>query len=431
MRKDSHTDNDIACLPMEELRRQWARCWGIKPHWRIGRKMLEKSLAFKQREARGDGMTPQQRKRLNNLVAQYKRDPNSFDQGPSGLKPGTKLVRAHQGHKHIVFVKPDGFEYRKQHYDKVRSVIKLIEILHRDGDKTKAGNYFTRGMLYFLLANPLYIGKIKHKSKVYDGHHKPIISQKDWSAAQEVLARNAAEPRGKSKPRQQHLLRGILFDAQGTIYSPVFTNKNGQRYRYYVSRDKIQNRTHLESIPLRIPAQEIEVLVEKGLRGWFADHRNLGKIAGKSLDSDHDTIVNLAARIKGLSVDCLLKTVSRIVVGHDTLSVRLGIPNLKNVLYDVYGLNLKAWAPPEDAFHVEIPFKVRKSWHGAVVIRPPETGTPEDFFDLPSQELRDLIRGFIWRDEHFNGMTIREIAKRDKRSDAFVGGMIRKTLEIA
>ncbi|HRJ11967.1 MAG TPA: hypothetical protein PKW15_01850 [Alphaproteobacteria bacterium] len=52
-------------------------------------------------------------------------------------------------------------------------------------------------------------------------------------------------------------------------------------------------------------------------------------------------------------------------------------------------------------------------------------------FDLPSHELRDLIRGFIWRDEHFNGMTIREIAKRDKRSDAFVGGMIRKTFEVA
>ena len=52
-------------------------------------------------------------------------------------------------------------------------------------------------------------------------------------------------------------------------------------------------------------------------------------------------------------------------------------------------------------------------------------------FDLPPHDLRDLIRGVIWRDEHFRGMTIREIAKRDKRSDAFVGGMIRKSLEIA
>lgn len=126
MRKDSRLDNNIARLPMAELRRQWAECWGIKPHWRIGRQMLEKSLAFKQREIRGEGMTSEQRKRLNNLVAQYKRDSKSFDQGPAGLKPGTRLVRAHQGQKHIVLVKSDGFEYRKQHYDSLSEIAFVI-----------------------------------------------------------------------------------------------------------------------------------------------------------------------------------------------------------------------------------------------------------------------------------------------------------------
>lgn len=126
MRKDSHSDNNIARLPMTELRRQWAECWGIEPHWRIGRQMLEKSLAFKQREVRGEGMTPEQLKRLDNLVTQYKRNPKSFDQGPAGLKPGTKLVRAHKGHKHIVTVKPGGFEYRDQHYDSLSEIAFVI-----------------------------------------------------------------------------------------------------------------------------------------------------------------------------------------------------------------------------------------------------------------------------------------------------------------
>lgn len=120
------SNNKIARLPMTELRRQWAECWGIKPHWRIGRQMLEKSLAFKQREAHGEGMTQEQRKRLNNLIAQYKRDPKSFDQGPAGLKPGTILVRAHQGQKHIVTVKSDGFEYRKQHYNSLSEIAFVI-----------------------------------------------------------------------------------------------------------------------------------------------------------------------------------------------------------------------------------------------------------------------------------------------------------------
>lgn len=126
MAKDSHLDNNVAQLPMAELRRQWSECWGLKPHWRIGRKMLEKSLAYKQRELRDEGMSPEQRKRFDNLIAQYKRDPKSFDQGPAGLKPGTKLVRAHQGKKHIVLVKVDGFEYRKQHYGSLSEIALVI-----------------------------------------------------------------------------------------------------------------------------------------------------------------------------------------------------------------------------------------------------------------------------------------------------------------
>src|SRR5690606_14084830 len=151
----------------------------------------------------------------------------------------------------------------------VRSVIRLIDILNCDGDRTKAGNSFTRGMLYTLLANPIYIGKIQHKYKIYDGNHPPIISQEIWTKAQDILAGNAIEPRGTKKPHQSHLLRGKLLDEKGTIYSPSFTKKNGQRYRYYVSRDKILRRPELDAIPLRIPAQEIETIVEQKLRDWF------------------------------------------------------------------------------------------------------------------------------------------------------------------
>lgn len=126
MCRDSDSDVNVARLPMAELRQQWAEYWGIRPHWRIGRQMLEKSLAFKQREMRGEGMTQEQRKRLDNLVAQYKRDPKSFDQGPAGLKPGTKLVRAHKGEKHVVTVKPGGFEYRNQHYNSLSEIAFVI-----------------------------------------------------------------------------------------------------------------------------------------------------------------------------------------------------------------------------------------------------------------------------------------------------------------
>lgn len=316
-------------------------------------------------------------------------------------------------------------------YLKIRSVVRLIEVLNHDGDRTKAGNEFRRGMLYTLLANPIYIGKLQHKGKVYDGNHQGIIDQDVWSKAQDILAGNAIKPRGTKKPHQPHLLRGKLFDEQGTLYGPSFTKKNGQRYRYYVSRDKILRRIGLDAIPLRIPAQEIETLVEQKLRDWFLNKRNLAYITGGNPVSDHEVLENLSARIQKLSAENLFRVLSKVVIMHDTIDIKVSLDCFKTVMHEADNIKLKIASGINGICEMQVPFKLGKSWHGAVVIRPPEMGTPEDMYDLPPHELRDLIRGFIWRDEHFNGMTIREIAKRDKRSDAFVGGMIRKTFEVA
>lgn len=112
----------VSEMPLEELRRRWSEAWGIKPHARIGRLMLEKSLEFKLREANGTGLTVEQQKRLAYLAAAYKRDPKSFEQRPAGLKPGVKLLRTHNGQQYVVVVKPDGFEYRSKLYTSLSQV---------------------------------------------------------------------------------------------------------------------------------------------------------------------------------------------------------------------------------------------------------------------------------------------------------------------
>lgn len=66
-----------------------------------------------------------------------------------------------------------------------------------------------------------------------------------------------------------------------------------------------------------------------------------------------------------------------------------------------------------------------------IIIRPPATNTPEDIFSLPPNKLRDVVRGIVWREEHFKGMSIVAIARREKCTDVFVGRLIRESLEIA
>ncbi|MFN7114912.1 MAG: DUF2924 domain-containing protein [Alphaproteobacteria bacterium] len=73
--------------------------------------MLERSLEFKQRQVSGGGLTPEQQKKLNNLVAQYKRNPEHFDQvNMSAIKPGTRLVRVWKGKRYNVIIRANGYE---------------------------------------------------------------------------------------------------------------------------------------------------------------------------------------------------------------------------------------------------------------------------------------------------------------------------------
>ena len=126
MHKDSNLDNNIAQLPLPELRQKWSEYWSLAPHPRIGRGMLEKSLAFKMREARGEGLSAEQRKRLDQLITAYKRNPKFFDEGLSELKPGLRLVKSYGGEHHSVLVRADGFEYREKRYGSLSEIASVI-----------------------------------------------------------------------------------------------------------------------------------------------------------------------------------------------------------------------------------------------------------------------------------------------------------------
>ncbi|MFC5554091.1 recombinase family protein, partial [Methylobacterium iners] len=52
------------------------------------------------------------------------------------------------------------------------------------------GSAFSRGHLYAVLANPLYIGRLTHKGRVYEGQHPAIVDPAVFDAVQARLAQN-------------------------------------------------------------------------------------------------------------------------------------------------------------------------------------------------------------------------------------------------
>lgn len=110
--------DNLKALSLEDLRHKWACVWSRDPHPRIGRAMLERSLEYKL----ATPLTSEQEAQLEHLVKQYKRNPRSFDEADGPLKPGTRLVRKHEGKTYTVIVKTDGFEYEGRVYNSLTKI---------------------------------------------------------------------------------------------------------------------------------------------------------------------------------------------------------------------------------------------------------------------------------------------------------------------
>lgn len=116
---------NISKLSLSELRQMWANEWGKRPHARIGRSMLEKSLKYKIYEHSYKILTSEQSAQLSNLIKKYKSNPYKFEENPI-LKTGTRLVRLYKGKKHIVLVHADRFEYGQNNYTSLSKIAKDI-----------------------------------------------------------------------------------------------------------------------------------------------------------------------------------------------------------------------------------------------------------------------------------------------------------------
>jgi DNA invertase Pin-like site-specific DNA recombinase len=144
-------------------------------------------------------------------------------------------------------------------------VVSKLKVSRRGNQS--GGQPFERGALYHLLQNQLYLGMVCHKGEAYPGQHPAIVPQELWDAVQKALASNRVTRRNVRLAERAHMLVGKLKDSRGASMVPVSTHKaNGQRYRYYVSSDLVRGGKSNEARATRMPANEIEQLVEREVR---------------------------------------------------------------------------------------------------------------------------------------------------------------------
>lgn len=297
---------------------------------------------------------------------------------------------------------------------------KYSKVLTYKDDRTVGGKSFSRGALYALLSNPIYIGQIRHKNKTYEGQHEGIVPQDLWAAVQEKLCAQASVYKGQKTSREVNLLKGLLFDAQGTSYTPGYTAKGKKQYRYYISQNLIQMRDHPDGLLGRIPAHEIETTIESIIRDQLSSQSSLAELLGICLNQDAEIIQKITQAQSAILMSRFVQgIVQRIIVQVDNLEIELNVEELCNALAQVIGVKISS---PKETSIIVGAFNTRRAKKGAVVIEPEKPD--RDIFDLPPDQLKKLVQGFIWRDEHFSGTAIKEIALRESYSQSYVGTAI-------
>ena len=151
--------------------------------------------------------------------------------------------------------------------------------------KSMGGKPFARGALYHLLKNRIYLGEIVHKDSSYPGEHPPIVEQSLWDAVAKQPADNTHDRQTGVDFQEPSLLTGILFDADGARLTPSHAIKTGKRYRYYVSDILIRRPRSAAPRGRRVPASDIEVLVGKSIKDFFAsDTQVIAEISGTGFE---------------------------------------------------------------------------------------------------------------------------------------------------
>ncbi|NQZ14783.1 MAG: recombinase family protein [Alphaproteobacteria bacterium] len=309
-------------------------------------------------------------------------------------------------------------------YLELGCVRKLKQELEKRGIKSKerisekglkyGGQFFSRGALYSLLQNPVYIGKISHKGEIHDGLHEAIISDELWDTVQQRLSEQAPHTRGVKKQSHKNLLTNLIFDDKGNPYTPVYTNKGKKKYRYYLNEKLNHDPEHPDKLRSRLPAHEIETLLEKSVRD------QIQKLCGETHKPILDHVVKFQHEIP--TYEFIRTCVKRITVYFDQIQIQLK-PTIFPKLVDKHlGVSITGIV---EVYEIVIPYQTKRVKDGAIIFEP----KGRDIFDLPPADLKKLVQGVIWRDEHFSGTKMSDIAKREGNSDRYIRKVIMRSFD--
>ncbi len=186
-----------------------------------------------------------------------------------------------------------------QLYLDYNTLVPVVREIHRRGWRTKqwttrkgvmdGGNRFTKGRLFRLLTNPIYIGKVAFKEQIYDGEHEAIVPATIWDRVQQNLRRNGRFGGAEARDVYGALLKGLLHCTScnaGMIRTYAICNSG--RIRHFVCAQG-----HQSGHTRAISEAAIKATVVKRIRKIGSDARIVASTMAKVAQQQQANIADL------------------------------------------------------------------------------------------------------------------------------------------
>ena len=305
-------------------------------------------------------------------------------------------------------------------YLELKSVPKLMQYLKENEIKTKTDKYFSKGQLYHLLVNKVYIGKITHKDKVYEGEHDAIISEVIFEEVQKLLYENKVDKTCGTKCSSNSLLAGLIFDDKNNLMTPSHSNSHKRRYRYYVSTAlKNYNDSEVGTIS-KIPAGEVEKFVVEITKEFLQDKEQVQNIISEYKISKQNKLIYTAQNIKDYSEPQLIRAIiHKIVISKNSIEITINANSLINVL-NALASNQKIIVPDRnEKFNpITITKKIKITQpsrnDNILILNAKEYNTPE-----PNPYLVNaIVKSYYYHKQIRNGKTIEDLQNEEGLKDS-------------
>ena len=287
---------------------------------------------------------------------------------------------------------------------------------HFKSGRTQGGNPFSRGQIYALLRNPIYIGKIRHKTNVWDGQHEAIIGIELWDRVQAKLQDASARPRSQVGSVSSHNkigaapLTGKLRDETGDRLTPTHTQRHGRRLRYYVSNRLISGGT--DPSGWRLPAMAMEQAVADIIARHLSDLANGHRICVMPDLQLGDAVRTKAEDLTQRPLKGAPELLANITVGGQLANGRIVLNLQTTEIANELGLKPDEINP--SALQIQAPFALRRRGVEGKIIAGDREPEPDRTM------LRALARAHIWTADLRRGKSLNDIAAATSHSESYV-----------